>query len=150
MSHGASLPHWVGSSTQAQLSSHLAGMCSLALHPAGPVLSSGFPALPLPTLCREANKQPACQRWKAGQPAGFLQNLSGGGRWGNPWRAEFSSHTAHKTVGQSACSACVGSQECSKPEIGMNSQIIPASGKGIPSHVFVQLCCTAAPRYQVN
>lgn len=109
---------------------------------------SGMPSLkcceqqlscpPLPTLCCKANKQPACQGWEAGQPAGFLQNscVSGGGRWWNPWRAELSSHAPHKTACQLACTACVGSQEFSKTETGMNSQIISASGKGYSlSHI---------------
>lgn len=93
---------------------------------------------PLPTLCCKANKQPACQGWEAGQPGGFLQNLcvSGGGRWWNPWRAELSSHAPHITACQLACTACVGSQEFSKTETGMNSQIISASGKGYSlSHI---------------
>lgn len=81
------------------------------------VLSSCYPALPcLLSFAMLTSSQPARGRKQGSLVDSFrtCSCLSGSGRWGNPWRADLSSHPPRKTACQSGCAACVGSQAFSK------------------------------------
>lgn len=80
--------------------------------------------------------------------------LSGGGRWGNPCRAYISSHLPCKTACQSSVQSAWdprGAQKQKSGHIGgcIIQKLYLLQGRGTPSHIFVQLCCTAAPRHQI-